>query len=113
MEILFETHKNSRHTPNRSGKYKNAKSRSEEQKKSSAKFSHRRRKGTGSTTEGKRNRDGSMCERNESLKRESESEGETKKTREVGEKGLFKGPSGSNVAFIGLLSAKHWSRAPR
>lgn len=33
--------------------------------------------------------------------------------REVGEKGLFKGPSGSNVAFIGLLSAKHWSRAPR
>lgn len=37
---------------------------------------------------------------------------ETKK-REVGEKGLFKGPSSSNVAFIGLLSAKHWSRASR
>ena len=32
---------------------------------------------------------------------------------EIGEKGLFKGPLGSNVAFIGLLSAKHWSRALR
>jgi len=49
-------------------------------------------------------------------KREREREkarvSETKK-REVGEKGLFKGPSSSNVAFIGLLSAKHWSRASR
>lgn len=51
---------------------------------------------------------------NENWKGESESEQTgQKKKREVGEKGLFKGPSGSNVAFIGLLSAKHWSRTPR
>jgi len=51
-------------------------------------------------------------ERKREREREKTRVSETKK-REVGEKGLFKGPSSSNVAFIGLLSAKHWSRASR
>lgn len=52
------------------------------------------------------------CERTRFRGREKARVSETK-NREVGEKGLFKGPSSSNVAFIGLLSAKHWSRASR
>lgn len=60
---------------------------------------------------GKENENRNVRE-NENQRKEKVRVSETKK-REVGEKGLFKGPSSSNVAFIGLLSAKHWSRASR
>lgn len=68
-------------------------------------------KGTGSAIEGKRmgTREHTRIRRREKTRVSVRDE----KNCEVGEKGLFKGPSGSNVAFIGLLSAKHWSRAPR
>lgn len=67
-------------------------------------------RGTESSTEGMGTRERMRAvEKDKRGGRESERD----KKREVSEKGLFKGLSGSNVAFIGLLSAKHWSRAPR
>lgn len=62
----------------------------------------------GTSVENKRwseTKDGAGMSRGRSQKRKRERE-------RLAKKDFSKDPLGSNVAFIGLLSAKHWSRAP-